>query len=57
MQPSLRWDPFAVALICVTFWVLGSVTSFMLGGVLHIFLVLGISIMVPRVIWGRKRAD
>ena len=56
MHPSLRCDPFAVTLICVTIWVLGTVSSYMLGGVLHIFLVVGISMMMPRVIWGRKAA-
>ena len=56
MHASLRWDPFAATLICITVWVLGSVSSYMLGGVLHIFLVAGIGMMVPRVIWGRKAA-
>ena len=56
MHASLRWDPFAATLICITVWVLGSVSSYMFGGVLHIFLVLGIGMMLPRVMWGRKAA-
>lgn len=43
-----------VALIFVAFWVVGSVSSFTMGGFLHLFLLVAIGMMLPRVIWGRK---
>ena len=46
-----------VAMIFVTLWVLGSVSSFTMGGFLHIFLIAGIGMMLPRLIWGRKAAS
>jgi hypothetical protein len=42
------------ALIFVVLWLLGSVSSFTMGGFLHIFLVVAIAMMLPRVIQGRK---
>ena len=56
MPPSFRWDPLTLALIFVTCWVLGTVSSFTLGGFLHVFLVMAMGMMLPRVIWGRKPA-
>lgn len=44
------------ALISVTCWVLGSVTSYTLGGYLHTFLLLAVGMMLPRVLLGRKVA-
>ncbi|MEO5741323.1 MAG: hypothetical protein ABIS29_12090 [Vicinamibacterales bacterium] len=43
-----------LALILVALWVLGSVSSVTMGGGLHIFLLAGVGIMLPRIIWGRK---
>lgn len=42
------------ALIFVVLWLLGSISSYMLGGFIHIFLVVAIGMMLPRVIQGRK---
>ena len=54
MPPTLRWDPMTFALISVTCWVLGSVTSYTLGGYIHTFLILAVGMMLPRVVLGRK---
>jgi len=54
MQPALRVDPPMAALVLVTMWILGSISSYTLGGFLHLFLLAGIVLMLPRVIWGRK---
>jgi Family of unknown function (DUF5670) len=45
-----------VALILVTLWVLGAVSSYTMGGFLHIFLLIAIGMMLPRLILGRKAA-
>jgi len=42
------------ALVLVTIWILGSISAYTLGGFLHLFLLAGIVLMLPRVIWGRK---
>jgi hypothetical protein len=46
-----------LGLILVALWVLGSVSSLTMGGGLHIFLLAGVGIMLPRIIWGRKAAE
>ncbi len=42
------------ALIFVVLWLLGSVSSVTMGGLLHILLAAAIGLMLPRVIQGRK---
>lgn len=56
MQPTLRADVPMVALILTTLWVLGSISSYTLGGFLHLFLLAAIGMMLPRLVWGRKPA-
>jgi hypothetical protein len=46
-----------VALILMALWVLGSVSSLTMGGGLHILLVAGVGIMLPRIILGRKAVE
>ena len=46
-----------VALILVTLWVLGAVSSLTMGGFLHILLLAAICMMLPRLILGRKAAN
>jgi hypothetical protein len=46
-----------VALILMALWVLGSVSSLTMGGGLHILLVAGVGIMLPRIIRGRKAVE
>lgn len=45
-----------VALILVTLWVLGAVSSHTMGGFLHVFPFVAIALMLPRVVRGRKAA-
>jgi Family of unknown function (DUF5670) len=52
----LRVDMPMAALILVTIWILGSISAYTLGGFLHLFLLAGVVLMLPRLIWGRKSA-
>ncbi len=45
---------YTVALVLVVLWLLGLVTSYTLGGFIHILLVVAIVIVLLRVISGRK---
>ena len=57
MQPTFKADMPMVALIFLALWVLGSVSSYTMGGFLHLFLLAAIGLMLPRLIWGRKAAS
>ena len=48
---DLLWT---IAIILVILWALGLVTSYTLGGFVHILLVLAIIIVLIRVIQGRR---
>jgi hypothetical protein len=48
---DLLWT---IAVILVILWLLGLVTSFTLGGFVHILLVLAIIVILIRVIQGRR---
>ncbi len=43
-----------LAIILVALWLLGMVTSYTMGGILHILLVIAVIIFLVRVIQGRK---
>jgi hypothetical protein len=43
-----------VAVILVVLWALGLVTSYTMGGLVHILLVIAIVVILLRVIQGRK---
>ncbi|HWZ96598.1 MAG TPA: lmo0937 family membrane protein [Candidatus Dormibacteraeota bacterium] len=45
---------WTIAVILVILWLLGFVTSYTLGGFIHILLVLAIVVVLIRVIQGRK---
>jgi hypothetical protein len=45
---------YTIALILLILWVLGLVTSYTLGGFIHVLLVIAIIIVLLRVISGRK---
>jgi len=45
---------FTIAIILVVMWLLGMVTTYTLGGFLHILLVLAIIVVLIRVIQGRN---
>jgi hypothetical protein len=45
---------YTVAVILIVLWLLGMVTSYTLGGFVHILLVLAIIVILVRVIQGRR---
>jgi len=45
---------WTIAVVLVILWLLGLVTSYTLGGFIHVLLVLAIIIVLIRVIQGRK---
>lgn len=50
---NLIW---AIVVILVVLWALGLATSYTMGGMLHILLVLAVAAIIVRVIMGRRRA-
>ena len=57
MPPTFKADLTTVSFIFVAFWAVGLVSSYTLGGFLHLFLLTAIVMMLPRIIWGRKGAE
>ncbi|MCX5715151.1 MAG: lmo0937 family membrane protein [Candidatus Omnitrophica bacterium] len=45
---------YTLAVILVVLWILGLVSSYTMGGLIHILLVIAIIVIVMRVISGRK---
>jgi len=45
---------WTIALILIVLWVLGFVSSYTMGGLLHLLLVLAIVVVLIRVIQGRS---
>jgi len=45
---------YTIAIILVVLWILGLVTSYTIGGFIHILLVVAIIIVLIKVITGRK---
>jgi uncharacterized membrane protein YtjA (UPF0391 family) len=43
-----------IALILIVLWLLGMVTSYTMGGVIHILLVIAVVVFLVRIIQGRK---
>jgi hypothetical protein len=43
-----------IAVILVVLWILGLVTSYTMGGLIHVLLVLAIVVVLIRVIQGRR---
>ena len=43
-----------IAVILVIFWLLGLVTSYTMGGFIHILLVVAVVVILIRVIQGRR---
>lgn len=50
---NLIW---VIALILVVLWAIGLATSYTLGGVLHVLLVLAVVAVIVRLVMGRRRA-
>ncbi len=45
---------YTIALVLIVLWVLGLVSSYTIGGFIHILLVIAVIIVLLRVISGRK---
>ena len=45
---------YTIAVVLIILWLLGLVTSYTLGGFIHILLVIAIVVVLLRVISGRK---
>ena len=45
---------YTVAMILLVLWILGLVTSYMMGGFIHILLVIAIVVVLLRVIQNRR---
>ena len=45
---------YTIAVVLVILWLLGFVTSYTMGGFIHILLVIAIVVMLVRIIQGRK---
>jgi hypothetical protein len=45
---------YTIAVLLILMWALGMVTSYTLGGFLHILLVLAIATVLIRIIMGRR---
>lgn len=45
---------WTIALILIILWVLGFATSYTMGGLIHVLLVIAVVVVLIRVIQGRK---
>jgi len=45
---------YTIAVVLVVLWLLGLVTSYTLGGFIHVLLVLAIIVVLVKVIQGRR---
>jgi hypothetical protein len=45
---------YTLAIVLIALWLLGYVTSYTMGGLLHILLVIAIVVVLVRLIQGRK---
>ena len=45
---------WTIAVVLVALWLLGVVTSYTMGGLIHVLLVIAIIVVLVRVIQGRK---
>ena len=43
-----------IAVVLVTLWLLGFVTSYTMGGLIHVLLVIAVVVVLIRVIQGRR---
>jgi multisubunit Na+/H+ antiporter MnhF subunit len=48
---------FTIAVILIVLWLLGIVTSYTMGGFIHVLLVIAIIVVLLRVIRGRNIVD
>jgi len=45
---------YTIAIILIVLWLLGLVSSYTMGGLIHVLLVLAIIVIVVRVLQGRR---
>ena len=45
---------YTIAVVLIALWLLGFVTSYTMGGIIHILLVIAIILVLVRVIQGRR---
>jgi len=45
---------FTIAVILIILWILGLVTSYTMGGFIHILLVVAVIVVLVRIIQGRR---
>jgi hypothetical protein len=45
---------YTIAVILIILWLLGLVTSYTLGGFIHVLLVIAVVVVLVRIITGRK---
>ena len=43
-----------IAVVLIILWLVGLVTSYTLGGIIHVFLVIAVVVILIRVLQGRK---
>jgi len=53
MRASEKFMLYTIALILVVLWLLGLVSSYTMGGFIHVLLVIAIVVVLLRVIQGR----
>jgi len=51
---NLKTLPWAVAIVLVLLWLLGMVTSYTVGGFIHILLVVAVIVVLIRLMQGRR---
>jgi hypothetical protein len=52
--PRIKSMVYTIAVVLVVLWLLGLVTSYTLGGFIHVLLVVAIIVVLIRVIQGRR---
>jgi hypothetical protein len=45
---------YAIAVVLIVLWLLGMITSYTIGGFIHILLVIAIIVILVRIIQGRR---
>ena len=45
-----------IALILIALWLLGMLTSYTMGGIIHVLLIIAVAVLLTRVIKGRRVA-
>jgi hypothetical protein len=56
MSGGGRWVMLFLVVLCVVLWLLGMMTSYTLGGLLHILLVIAVVFLLIHIIQGRSIA-